>query len=309
MDYDIYFHNDFDGVASSAVMLSFLRSRGDDIENFHPLNFKIKAEWPRFTFKNPAIIVDFLYHPKAAFWFDHHPTTFLRDSWKKKFKSSKWLHWGIKYASCCHLALDELAKHYNFKPPRHLKELARWLDVIDGANYKSARQAILKKEPALRLGACIDKKSGDNNFLVWLIKFLSNNSIKSSLKAPEVKNILQSAMREEKLSLGFYEKNIKSFGKISFVDISGKQVSELNMAPFYFRPRSRYSIALKGGGNFFHLMVGVNPWRRRETKIHIGRLMEKYGGGGHKVVGAADFQSREKIDEAVEQIIGILNKK
>ncbi len=82
MKYDIYFHNDFDGRASAAVMLAFLRSRGDDIEHYIPIKYDVIPKWidDKFLEKNklfkgkhsPAIIVDFPYHPQAAFWFDHH---------------------------------------------------------------------------------------------------------------------------------------------------------------------------------------------------------------------------------------------
>src|SRR5271155_4749866 len=104
MLYDIYFHNDFDGRASAAVMLAFLRSRGDDIEHFIPVKYDIipvgtKKQWldDKFLEKNklfrgkhnPAIIVDFPYHPQAAFWFDHHLRPFRKPGWEKKFKSDR----------------------------------------------------------------------------------------------------------------------------------------------------------------------------------------------------------------------------
>ena len=60
MKYHIYFHDDLDGVASSAVMLSFLSERGDTIVSYNPLNYfpDFKRKWPVYKFKKPFILVD-----------------------------------------------------------------------------------------------------------------------------------------------------------------------------------------------------------------------------------------------------------
>lgn len=310
MNYEIYFHNDFDGVASAAVMLNFLRSRGEEIIKFYPVDYKIKSEWPSIKFKNPAIIVDFLYHPNATFWFDHHPTTFLKDSWRERFKNSKFFHWKTNYSSCCHLVIDELKKFYNFQPPSHFKDLVKWLDVIDGANYKSAKQAIDKKELALKLAAYADKKSKDKKFIVWLIKFLSNSPIKKFFAVPGIKREIAIILKEEKRALEFYRKNLKLVENcIAYIDLSDKRIMDLNMAPFYFYPKCPYAIMLLSKGEErFHLRVSANPWQRNKLRVDIGKLLTKYGGGGHKVVGGANFNNKREADTAIKKIIAFLNK-
>lgn len=305
MNYEIYFHNDFDGIASAAVMLNFLRSRGDQIIKFNPIDFKIKPKWPTIEFKNPAIIVDFLYHPKATFWFDHHPTTFLKDDWRKNFKNSQFFHWQVKYSSCCHLVIDKLVRYYNFQPPPYFKNLAKWLDIIDGANYKSAKQAIDKKELALQLAAYVDSKSDDKKFIVWLVEFLSNNSIKKFFSIPGVKEDIKLILLKEKAALKFYKENLKIFNDcVVAIDLSQKKIMDLNMAPFYFYPKCLYSLMLLSkGSEKFHLRVGVNPWQRRKTKVDIGKLMTKYEGGGHRFVGGANFNSEKQAKKVMEEII------
>src|SRR5882672_7372494 len=96
MLYDLYFHDDFDGHAASAVVLAFLRSRGDDAGHFVPVKYDIIPEWLDEDFfnkhklfkgkRNLAVVVDFPYHPKAAFWFDHHLLPFRKKVWGDKFK-------------------------------------------------------------------------------------------------------------------------------------------------------------------------------------------------------------------------------
>ena len=133
MTYDIYFHNDFDGRAAAAVMLSFLRSRGDDIEHFIPINYNILDSYLEEDFfaknrlfrgkHNPAIVVDFAFHPKAAWWFDHHPTVIRKKAWVKKLKSTKFWHYNPEYASCCGQVVSVLRKEFGWKPRSHFKEL------------------------------------------------------------------------------------------------------------------------------------------------------------------------------------------
>jgi oligoribonuclease NrnB/cAMP/cGMP phosphodiesterase (DHH superfamily) len=122
MKYDIYFHNDFDGRAAAAIVLAFLRSRGDDIGHFTPVKYDVIPQWldERFFEKhklfkgrrNPAIIVDFPYHPAAAFWFDHHIRPFRKNGWEGKFTPDKCRRYDDSYRSACHLALDSLSKGF-----------------------------------------------------------------------------------------------------------------------------------------------------------------------------------------------------
>lgn len=309
MTYDIYFHDDFDGVAASAVMLNFLRSRGDDIKGYFPVTFDIEPKWPRLRFKRPAIIVDFLYHPRAAFWFDHHPTTFLKPEWRKRFRPTKFCRWNTRYFSCCHLMLDTLAKHFGYRPPGYLRELARWLDVIDGARYKSARQTIEKKEPALQLVYFLDARRKNPNILARFVRFLSTHSLRKAALLPEVKKFTKSAKGRTRKAVTFYKKNLVIEGRVAFIDISRARLVELRYAPFYLYPLLMYAVTLKKRARPFHLTVGANPWRREQSRIHIGELLRRCfrGAGGHRSVGGAEFKTRYKAEAAVRKLIPILS--
>ena len=43
--------------------------------------------------------------------------------------------------------------------------------------------------------------------------------------------------------------------------------------------------------------------------VHIGKLLKRYGGGGHKDAGGVEFETREAAMRAVEEIVTVLNKK
>lgn len=321
MLYDIYFHDDFDGRASAAVMLSFLRSRGDDIERYVPVGYDTKPQWVKEDFfdknkliggrkRNPVIVVDFLYHPKAAFWFDHHPTTFKKSAWQRSFKPSKFHHWETKYASCCHQVLDGLARDFGFKPPRRFRELARWLDIIDRANYKSAKQTIEAREPALRVREFIEEWPSSFKTDKRIVELLSQCSLASIARDVITKKIAALIRKKKAKSLQFYKDHLKVFGNLTFIDLSGADVLDLRFASYYLNPDAMYQIQLKKKGRLFHLGLGANPWRRHKNGIDIGGfLRRRYGGGGHKSVGGAEFETKEAAELAVHEIVGFLDKK
>ena len=136
MQYDIYYHDDFDGRASAAMMLAFLKSRGDGIAQYVPLTYGFEKAWLAADLskkKHPAI-VQFSCHPKAAWWFGRHPTGFRKEAWRSAFRPDAQRSYDRSYGSACHLVYDALVRDFGWKPPRHLKELARVLDVFDWRN-------------------------------------------------------------------------------------------------------------------------------------------------------------------------------
>ncbi|MCX7589868.1 MAG: hypothetical protein N2Z85_02940 [Patescibacteria group bacterium] len=306
-EYNIYFHHDFDGITSATVIFDFLKKNKCKILNFIPINYDLKNKWETFNFKKNPIIVDFYFHPQAIFWFDHHPTTFIKKSWQKKFKNNFYQNFNPKYKSCCSLIINHLQKKWNYKPSKNIKNLGKWLDIIDGANYKSAKQTIFLKEPALQIETFIDNNKNKN--IDWLIKKIPYHSLKQISTLPKIKKIIEKEKKQRKKILEFYYKNLKIFNnKISFIDKT-KIKGSLRYAPFYFAPYIIYNIILRKKNKYI-LSLGVNPWKRNKNKIHVGKFLRKnFGGGGHKTVGGAEFKTKKEALEAVKKIINYLNKK
>lgn len=312
MVYDIYFHNDFDGAASAALLTDFLGKRGDKIGRYFAVGHGSfnKNRWLALKFKNPAAVVDFLYHPSAAFWFDHHPTTFLRKEWRRKFKPSRFHCWKADYFSAYHLVFDSLIKNFGYRPSRYFRELVVWVDIDDGARYDSAEQTIKLKESALRVSVFIERNAEKTAVLIKLIKILGKQSLRRIADRPEIKNAVRKFREETKAVLKFYERNLRIFGKVGFADLSGSNLVEMPFAPFYLRPELSYRLFLKRDGEKFRLSASFNPWSKKKNKIDIGKfLREKYGGGGHyNVGGVSNLYDIKKARKMADEIIDFLNK-
>jgi nanoRNase/pAp phosphatase (c-di-AMP/oligoRNAs hydrolase) len=55
--------------------------------------------------------------------------------------------------------------------------------------------------------------------------------------------------------------------------------------------------------------VGSNPWAPRPRTHNIAKICERYGGGGHAVVGAVSFKPEEVAEarQAVQEIVAELS--
>ena len=322
MKYDIYFHNDFDGRAASAVVLAFLRSRGDDIEHYVPVKYDIIPKWidDRFLEKNrlfkgkhnPAIVVDFPFHPQAAFWFDHHIRPFRKDGWEKLYKRDRTHRFDDSYRSACHLAYDTLKEGFGWKPPAHLRGLVKWLNVIDFADYKSAKQTIEMKEAAIQTNVFIEH-TDDHATTVRTVNFLAERSLDDFVKQPDVKRKLVELKRDVAKSVQFHREHDELHGRAAFIDLTKDPTDDLAyFGSFYLNPKLLYCVRFHpfpGKPRLFHINVGANPWRRKENKKNIGELMKSYGGGGHKDVGGVELHGRAATERAAREMVEFLNKK
>ena len=76
----IYYHRDFDGMASAAILAKALvESKLEKEVLWQGVNFDNRLNWDSFASGERFAIVDFHFHPRAEYWFDHHPTTFLQE--------------------------------------------------------------------------------------------------------------------------------------------------------------------------------------------------------------------------------------
>lgn len=317
MKYDIYFHNDFDGRASAAVMLAFLRSRGDDIEHFTPVNYYLLPQWKDERFfekhklfkgkRNPAIIVDFLYHPKAAWWFEHHSTTFKKETWKKHFKKDKQHQLEPQYPSCCHLVYAALKKDFKWKPPKHLETLVEWLDVIDGAQYKSAKQTIEVREAALQVNEFVERKNHSVVENARIVSLLATTPLSRIALLPIVKEAVAELRKKDLKGLAFCRKNAVMIGRVCFLDRSGSKLEFPHFALQYLFPKMVYFVRVSNRDGLYHINVGLNPWRKGEGWIHVGELLKRFGGGGHEGVGGVEFRVRKEAMAASQEIVKAIN--
>jgi hypothetical protein len=314
VNYHLYFHNDFDGVASGAVMLNFLNSRGDDIISFTPVDYSplLKKSWARFKFKEPFIIVDFLYHPKASWWFDHHRTSFINTRWYKEFKSDKNHVFDSTAKSTCSLIAEHLIEKFGYSPPKFIVNLTKWADIIDSASYKSAKEAIFGKQPAIKLALALGladyNRKASVKYFEKVIKSLGGGPISRTVQIPIIRKEIKKIEKNNQEVRRIFKRMSFVSGKVVFVDGTRTKKQISHYMGYYFYSGIDYSATLESRGAYYHLNVGKNPWKGRPLTVDIGRLLSRYGGGGHKTVGGVERKSKSEILKVAGEIIEYLNK-
>jgi len=82
-------------------------------------------------------------------------------------------------------------------------------------------------------------------------------------------------------------------GAVTF-DLVDEGVAAFNkFIPYYVRPETTYSVAVTRGSFRTKISVGSNPFSPRPRRHNIATICERYGGGGHAVVGAVSFKPDE----------------
>jgi oligoribonuclease NrnB/cAMP/cGMP phosphodiesterase (DHH superfamily) len=262
-------------------------------------------------FPRPAAIVDFLYHPKATFWFDHHLTTFMYDEWKEEFKPTTHHVWESTYPSGCGLVIKSLKKNFGYKPPAHIVALGKIADIVDAAKFTSARQAVEAKGP-LVFHPLIDFYHDKSILNKWHITHMSERPLTAILREPKLKKIIAGYRVAQKKLLSHMKKNLVVDGKISLFDYTalGSVGGEVRFIPYYLYPKVIYAVRVKQlKPGFFRVAIGHNPWSKEKHAIHIGKfLRERYGGGGHKVAGGGEFKMKAEAKEAGWAVVGALRE-
>ena len=310
----LYHGNCFDGVSSAAVFSKFYHATVDadaDIAYTPTMHRAGNAFDPEQFDGDANAIVDFKYSPdeRLTWWFDHHQSAFLSASDEKHFRADtsgkKFLDTSSK--SCAEFIARIGKENFGFDDPA-LAELIEWAHIIDGALYESPAQCVELRTPALKLMQVIEGEK-DPSFVESIIRDLQERSLDEIVESDAVQQRLTPILERHWNTVNLikerahYERGVVSF------DLTDTNIDGYNkFIPYYFYPETTYNVALTRSDFRTKISVGSNPWSLRPRLHNIAEICERYGGGGHAVVGAVSLK-REDIDlgrQYMGEIIEIL---
>jgi hypothetical protein len=300
----IHYHRDFDGMVSAAVLSVILAETRGEAAGWKSVNYDQRANWLEFEAGRRFAIVDFHFHPRAEYWFDHHPTTFLTPELRAMYAPSDRWCFDESSPSCPPLILRHAREHWGYAPPERFVEMARWSDVVDGARYKNVEQAVFGEEPGLRIARAITVAPSPQ-WIDDLVGHMARGDLASVAARPEVERAHQRASRNRDRALEQFPPTVQWIRDgVLLYDASSDRIRRERFAAFYHHPDIRYSVGVIPTRAGFHVTAGVNPWNPPASGPDIGVLMESYGGGGHKAVGGAnpaDLQSARTVAAEVAE--------
>lgn len=311
----VFYHDKcFDGASSAALFSRFYRERiRQDVEFiFSGLLHRAGSLFDERDFNGDEnAIVDFKYSssPKITWWFDHHESAFLtpedaahfeRDQSSRKF-------YDPAFKSCTSFIAKIAKERFGFDTTP-VADLIHWTDVIDGALYPTARDAVEMKAPAMKLTMVIESAK-DSDFAARLIPLLAAQPLEQVLKAPFVAELLPPLLERHERSIGILRDKIEYKNGVIFFDVTDHDLEGYNkFVPYYLHPESVYSIGLSKSSFRVKVSVGSNPWSPSEPRVNLAKICERYGGGGHARVGAISFDvsQHEAAVKAAHEIVAEL---
>lgn len=304
----IHYHRDFDGMVAGAVLARVLRDKRGEDPTWASINYDQRTDWDGFSADERFAVVDFHFHPRAEYWFDHHPTTFLSPKLRERYAPSERWRWDESSLSCPPLILNHAREHWGFVAPARFVEMAAWSDKIDAARYDDVEEAVFGDKPALRISRALTA-SPNNEWIDELVGALTESDLDTVAGRADVEKVYQRAARNRDRALEQFPPTVESKrAHVLVYDASSSQIRRERFAPFYHHPDVHYAVGVIPTRAGFHVSAGENPWNASPADLHIGQIMEAYGGGGHRSVGGANPADLPAARKAAAEIAEVLRR-
>jgi len=149
------------------------------------------------------------------------------------------------------------------------------------------------------------RKTEDEPYWRRLIELLRDHSLEETLKNSEVRERCQQILDAQEKLKEILLKRTALKGNVIFVDLRGiRDIPDGNRFLLYtLFPAGNISIKVADDSqrpNTTAISVGYNIFNTT-SKVNVGALLEKHGGGGHKVVGSCRVP-RGEAEKAIREI-------
>ena len=312
----LYHDHCFDGAASAAYFSRFYKDRLRHDAEFAYTGLAHKAsqlfEDNLFDGEENAI-VDFKYstHPNLTWWFDHHQSAFLSPQDAEHFhrdRSGKKLY-DPTYRSCTKFIANFAREKYGYEPA-DLQDLVHWADIIDGAQYANAEEAVKLGAPAMQLVLVIEAAKG-SGAVHKIIRLMRGSKLEDIIEDAEIQALYKPLYERHLKSMDIIGRESKLENKVLFFDLIEDGLEGYNkFIPYYLFPGSVYTVSVSKSSFRTKVSVGSNPWAKEQLTHNLATICERYGGGGHPKVGAISFEigAIEQARQAAREIVAELQR-
>ncbi|WP_242372001.1 DHH family phosphoesterase [Anaeromyxobacter sp. SG26] len=300
----LYHGNCFDGCASAALFSRFFEEReGTRLSTVRhvPLQHGAGDPFPPGAFDGDVnACVDFRFSPSPDlhWWFDHHasafPTPHDRALFERDVSGQKF--WDPAAPSCTGFMARTLAERFDWRA-EDLAELVRWADVIDAARFDSPATAVRLEAPALRIMTLLEATK-DPAVPARLIEALQHRPLAEIAAEPWVAQPLEPILARHGDAIEVYRRLARVEQGVVMIDLTRTPIESANKFIAYeLFPEARYTVVVSRDPKRAKVSVGSNPWARPPRAHDISKLCERYGGGGHPVVGAVSL-APDRVEDA-----------
>lgn len=294
--------SDFDGLACAV----FLKEAGviDTYQFVHPKDLQDGL----VTVSQDDCLANVPFVPGCGLWFDHHSSEAERNAYQGKYVGDS-----RPSPSAAHVVYDYYGGKERFPRFDHLLNA---VDKVDSANL--TRDEVLNPTPWILLGFIMDPRTGLGRFrnfsisnyqlMEKLIDWCRTMTIEEIMALPDIVERSTLYGEQTQLFIEMVRAHTRTEEQVIISDLRGVDpIYTGNRFMIYsLYPEQNISawIVSGKGGEGCSVAVGHSVLNRT-SKVDVGALMLKYGGGGHRVVGTCQFANdvmSEKVPELLEEI-------
>jgi c-di-AMP phosphodiesterase-like protein len=138
---------------------------------------------------------------------------------------------------------------------------------------------------------------------------LTEKSLDEIIESEEIQAKLKPILEQHWNTVELIKQKSKYERGVVRFDLTENKIDGYNkFIPYYFYPQTTYNVALTQSPHRTKISIGSNPWSPRPRLHNIAEICEKYGGGGHAVVGAVSLKpedlelGKKYMREIIEQL-------
>jgi hypothetical protein len=312
----LHHDNCFDGMASSVVFSRLYRAVADaDAQiKYRGVHHRVGDPFePRWFDGEDNAVLDFRYtrDPRLTWWFDHHKSAFPTPDDEAHFRADAS---GRKFfdpaARSCTKFIARVARERFGVDMPELGELIEWAEIIDSAGFADARTAVELEHPALRLMTVIEANR-DRAFIRGLIDALGRKPLAEVAAARDVAERRAPLLDRHRRAIDVLRARSTLEGGVVSYDVVEDGLDAVNkFIVYYLHPGCRYTVGVSRTDTRVKVSVGSNPWGTVARTHDVARICERYGGGGHAVVGAISLppdavaKARQAAREIADELRG-----
>ena len=298
--------SDFDGLAC-AMMLREL-DLIDEIKFVHPKD----VQDGKIDLTKNDITTNLPYDPRVGLAFDHHESEMDR---LKAIETGGKLIIDPHARSAARVVYDYYGGKKTF--PRISDDLMEAVDKGDSADFTV--DEILHPKGWVLLHYLMDARTGLGRFhqfrisnydlMMELIHYCMDHTIDEILELPDVKERVDLYFEQAEQFVAQLKRIAKVYDKVVVLDLRNEEVIHAgNRFMIYaLYPETRISVHVAWGFRKQNtaVMIGKSIVNK-ESKVDIGELCLKYGGGGHYNAGTCQLDN-DVVDKELPGIIAALN--
>ena len=298
--------SDFDGLAC-AMMLRDL-DLVDEIKFVHPKD----VQDGKIELTKSDITTNLPYDPRVGLAFDHHESEMDR---LKAIETGGKLIIDPNARSAARVVYDYYGGKKTFK--KISDELMAAVDKGDSADFTV--DEILNPKGWVLLHYLMDARTGLGRFhqfrisnydlMMELIHYCMDHTIDEILELPDVKERVDLYFEQAEQFVAQLKRIAKVYDKVVVLDLRNEEVIHAgNRFMIYaLYPETQISVHVTWGFRKQNtaVMIGKSIVNKA-SKVDIGELCLKYGGGGHHNAGTCQLEN-DVVDKQLPDIIAALN--